>query len=63
MKVPIHVKSISKNPDGTANVELEFDDIVKRALMKAWGTTEWDNARANKEFSKIIIEQLGEEKA
>ena len=62
MKVPIHVKSISKNPDGTASVELEFDDIVKRALMKAWGTTEWDNARANKEFSKIIIEQMGEEK-
>lgn len=62
MKVPIRVESIEELPDGSAKVNIEFDDEVKFVLMKAWGITEWDEERANREFLKVIRESLNENK-
>lgn len=62
MKVPIRVTNIEEAPDGSAKVCIEFDDDVKHVLMKAWGITEWDDERANKEFLKVIRESLNENK-
>ncbi len=61
MKLPITLKSIKNNEDGTSEIEIEFDDDMKRILMKAWGINEWDNKRANLEFLKVIESQLLEE--
>lgn len=58
MKVPIRVMNVSQNPDGTAKVDIEFDEDVKSILMKAWSITEWDNDRAQLEFVNIIRESL-----
>ena len=58
MKVPIRVKNVTQNPDGTAKVDIEFDEDVKCILMKAWGITEWDDERANREFVNVIRESL-----
>ena len=61
MKLPISLKSVKKNKDGASEIEIEFDDDMKRILMKAWDINEWDNDRANKEFLKAIESQLLEE--
>lgn len=58
MKVPIRVNSVTQNPDGTANIDIEFDEDVKCILMKAWGITEWDDERAQREFVNVIRESL-----
>ena len=44
MKVPIKVTSVEENPDGSAKINIEFDEDVKRVLMKAWEITEWRNS-------------------
>lgn len=62
MKVPIRVKSVTQNSDGTAKVDIEFDEDVKRILMKAWGISEWDEERAQKEFVNVIRESLKDKK-
>ena len=61
LKLPITLKSIKNNEDGTSEIEIEFDDDMKRILMKAWDINEWDNDRANKEFLKAIESQFLEE--
>ena len=61
LKLPITLKSIKNNEDGTSEIEIEFDDDMKRILMKAQDINEWDNDRANKEFLKAIESQLLEE--
>jgi len=58
MKVPIRIESIEELPDGSAKINIEFDEDIKRVLMQAWGVTEWDDARAQKEFVKVIRESL-----
>ncbi len=58
MKVPIRIESIEELPDGSAKINIEFDEDIKRVLMRAWGVTEWDDARAQKEFTKVIKESL-----
>jgi hypothetical protein len=58
MKVPIRIESIEEQPDGSAKINIEFDEDIKRVLMQAWGVTEWDDARAQKEFIKVIRESL-----
>lgn len=63
MKVPIEVKNFRVKPDGTAEVLLEFDEDIKRVLMKAWGVSVWDEARAQKELSQVIRDRLIEESA
>lgn len=63
MKVPIKVAEVKKRPDGTAEVVLEFDEDIKRVLMKAWGVSVWDEARAQKEFTQAIHDRLIEESA
>lgn len=63
MKVPIKVAEVKKRPDGTAEVVLEFDEDIKRVLMKAWGVSVWDEARAQKEFTQAIRDRLIEESA
>ena len=63
MKVPIKVAEVKKRPDGTAEVVLEFDEDIKRVLMKAWGVSVWDEARAQKEFTQAIRDRLVEESA
>ena len=63
MKVPIKVTSIEENPDGSAKINIEFDEDVKRVLMKAWEITEWDDDRAQREFIGVIRESLGREEA
>ena len=62
MKVPIRVKNVKQNPDGTANIDIEFDEDVKCILMKAWGITEWDDERAQREFVNVIRESLKDKK-
>ena len=61
MKVPIRVESIEQMPDGSARVNIEFDDELKPLLMQEWGITEWDDARAQKEFLKVISEHVMKE--
>jgi len=61
MKVPIRVRSVTQNPDGTAKVDIEFDDDVKRVLMKAWDITVWDEERAQREFVNVIRESMKNE--
>lgn len=61
MKVPIRVESVEQMPDGSARVNIEFDDDIKPLLMKEWGITEWDDERAQKEFLKIISEHMMKE--
>jgi len=63
VKVPIKVAEVKKRPDGTAEVVLEFDEDIKRVLMKAWGVSVWDEARAQKEFTQAIRDRLIEESA
>lgn len=63
MKVPIRVESVEQMPDGSARVNIEFDDDIKPLLMKEWGITEWDDERAQKEFLKVISEHLTKENA
>lgn len=58
MKVPIKVTEIETLPDGSARIQVEYDDDVKAMLMKAWGLTEWDESVAQKEFLKAIREGL-----
>ena len=61
MKVPIKVTSVEENPDGSAKINIEFDEDVKRVLMKAWEITEWDDDRAQREFIGVIRESLSRE--
>lgn len=61
MKVPIRVESVEQMPDGSARVNIEFDDDIKPLLMKEWGITEWDDERAQKEFLKVISAHLAKE--
>ena len=58
LQVPIRVTSVEEQPDGSAKINLEFDDDVKGILMKAWGVTEWDEERAQREFVKVIRESV-----
>ena len=58
MKVPIKVTEIETLPDGSAKIQVEYDDDVKAMLMRAWGLTEWDESIAQKEFLKAIREGL-----
>ena len=58
MKVPIKVTEIETLPDGSAKIQVEYDDDVKAMLMRAWGLTEWDENIAQKEFLKAIREGL-----
>jgi hypothetical protein len=53
-KVPIRVTEVRKNADGSAVLDVEFDDDVKQILMKAWGIETWDQERAQREFKKAI---------
>lgn len=57
-QVPIRVKGIKKGLNGSNEVEIEFDDDVKQVLMKAWGISVWDEARAQKEFAYAITETV-----
>lgn len=61
MKVPIRVESIEQLPDGSARVNIEFDDDIKPLLMKEWGITEWDDTRAHQEFLKVINDHIEKE--
>ena len=61
MKVPIRVESVEQLPDGTARLNIEFDDDVKDLLMKAWGLTEWDEEVAQRELIKAIKDGLAKE--
>jgi hypothetical protein len=61
MKVPIRVSSIENLPDGSAKLNIEFDDDIKCILMKAWGIVEWDEERAQREFVHVIREALNRE--
>jgi len=64
LQVPIRVASVEEQPDGSAKINIEFDEDVKCILMKAWGVTEWDEERAQREFVKVIRESIeSEEKA
>jgi len=63
MKVPIKITDVKVKPDGTAEVQIDFDEDIKRVLMKAWGVTVWDDARAQQEFSQVIRDRLVEESA
>ena len=58
MKVPNKVTEIETLPDGSAKIQVEYDDDVKAMLMRAWGLTEWDENIAQKEFLKAIREGL-----
>lgn len=62
MKVPIKVTEIETLPDGSARIQIEYDDDVKEMLMKSWGLTEWDESFAQREFLKAIREGLKEDK-
>lgn len=63
MKVPIKVTEVRRRPDGSAELQLEFDEDIKRVLMKAWGVSVWDEQRAQKELSQAIRQFLVEESA
>jgi len=58
LQVPIRVTSVEQQPDGSAKINIEFDEDVKCILMKAWGVTEWDEERAQREFVKVIRDSL-----
>jgi len=60
MKVPITVTEILQKEDGTAEIKIEFDDDIKKILMKAWGVSVWDNERAQREFQSAISQQLNQ---
>jgi hypothetical protein len=61
VKVPIKVKEVKVLPDGSAELQIEFDEDIKRVLMKAWGVQVWDEQRAQREFAQVIRESLSEE--
>lgn len=58
MKIPIRIERVEQMPDGTARLNIEYDDETKSLLMRAWGLTEWDDAVAQREFIKAIHEGL-----
>jgi len=60
LRVPIKVTEIEMLPDGSAKIQVEYDDDVKEMLMKSWGLTEWDESVAQREFLKAIREGLKE---
>lgn len=57
----IKIGEIEELPDGSARVHIEYDDETKEILMKAWGLTEWDEARAQAEFIKALRAQFERE--
>jgi hypothetical protein len=57
----IKIAEIVENPDGSAQLILEFDEETKQFLMNTWGVTEWDEARASAELTEAISRAMKEE--
>jgi hypothetical protein len=47
---------ITKNEDGTTNIEVEFDEGFRNWFMKEQGLKRWSNKR----FEKFLLEELKE---